>query len=157
MEGQKMVSGIGWYLVSGWHLGIMEWQCLQQGHKFKYVQKSGTLYEKRSASQQGEVRAMEKKRKASLLTERMAGQLHLLAARGEREDPGLPGLLTKKKIQKSKKISVTKSSDFNTTQLNKIPEGSVQSSACQLGPWSGDSIVGVWEGYTHPEHQICCW
>lgn len=47
---------------------------------------------------------MEKKRKASLLTERMAGQLHLLAARGEREDPGLPGLLTKKKnleIQKN--------------------------------------------------------
>lgn len=46
---------------------------------------------------------MEKKRKASLLTERMAGQLHLLAARGEREDPGLPGLLTKKKKSRNPK------------------------------------------------------
>ena len=47
---------------------------------------------------------MEKRRKGSLLTGRMAVQLHLLAARGEREDPGLPGLLTKKKSRNPKKF-----------------------------------------------------
>lgn len=48
---------------------------------------------------------MEKRRKGSLLTGRMAVQLHLLAARGEREDPGLPGLLTKINLEIQKNFS----------------------------------------------------
>lgn len=51
-------------------------------------------------------------------------------AMGEGEGPGLPNILQKKKNLEIQKILMMKSSDFNTVQLNKIPEGSIQSSAC---------------------------
>lgn len=81
-RGQKVVSEVGWYLVSGLYLGITEWQCFI---KSEFIPQSQVVYMK-SLRQQGEVRAMEEEKGVSS-NRRMAAQLHLLVARGGRGGP----------------------------------------------------------------------
>lgn len=94
MEGQKVVSGI--WMVSGiWIVSRYYWSGNVYNRVTPNTYKSHVVYMRKEVQGNRERWGLWKRRKGSLLTGRMAAQLHLLVARGGREDPGLLCLLPK--------------------------------------------------------------